>query len=242
MKIDTETLLADLRRLAAELDQPPTLQQYREHGRHSATTYYNRFGSWQSALEAAGLESRPPDSEVAEAELLADLQRIADEFDQRPTAALVNEHGTYWASTYRNHFGSWRNALEQAGFEVPDQYQAPIAEEDLLAELRRLAEELSHPPSPDEMDADGRYSSRTYQRRFDKWDDALAAAGFDSSDLDSSGLTREKLVAELCRLADELGHQPTTEEMNTHGKYSPNTYYEYFDSWTAALDEAFEEP
>ena len=236
MTIDTETLLADLRRLAAELDQPPTLQEYREHGRHSVTTYYNRFGSWQSALEAAGFESRPPDSEVAEEDLLAELQRIADEFDQRPTAALVNEHGTYWVSTYLNHFGSWQNALEQAGFEVPDQYQAPIEDEDLRAELRRLAEELGHPPSPDEMDAVGAYSSRTYQRRFDEWDDALEAAG-----LEPAGLTRAKLVAELRRLADELGHQPTTDEMNAHGKHSPNTYYEYFDSWTAALDEASEQ-
>lgn len=235
MKIDTEDLLADLRRLAAILEQPPTLQQYREHGHHSVTTYYNRFGSWQSALEAAELESRPPDSKIAEEDLLADLQRIGDEFDQRPTAALVNEYGTYWASTYRDHFGSWRNALEQAGFEVPEQYQAPIDDDDLLAELRRLADQLGHPPSHDEMDTAGMYSPRTYQRRFDEWDDALAAAG-----LESSGLTREKLVAELRRLADELGHEPTTDDMNTHGKHSPGTYYEYFDSWTAALDEAFE--
>jgi hypothetical protein len=49
-----EDLLDDIRRLAAEIGHPPTLQEYRERGEYGATTLFERFGSYRDALQEAG--------------------------------------------------------------------------------------------------------------------------------------------------------------------------------------------
>ncbi|MCS6287720.1 MAG: hypothetical protein H8K10_01940 [Nitrospira sp.] len=54
---DTEDLLADLRRVYAELGYI-SQQAYIEHGNMSRQTIRSRFGSWLNACAAAGLESR----------------------------------------------------------------------------------------------------------------------------------------------------------------------------------------
>lgn len=52
-----EELLAEIRRLAAELEQsPPPKRAMDEHGEYSSPTYHHRFGSWSNAVEEAGFE------------------------------------------------------------------------------------------------------------------------------------------------------------------------------------------
>lgn len=54
--IDEDRLIADLLRVEDELGTPPTKREYREHGRFAASTYQDRFGSWTTAIHAAGLD------------------------------------------------------------------------------------------------------------------------------------------------------------------------------------------
>lgn len=49
------------------------------------------------------------------------------------------------------------------------------------------------------------------------------------------------MIEELHRLADTLDKRRSTRDMNEHGTYSPNTYYEKFDAWSTALKIAFEQ-
>lgn len=235
MQIDTQELVADLQRVAQD-DDPPTITQYREEGKYSVTTYYNRFGSWRDAVEAAGFQPHDRTSSVPEEALITELKRISEEFERRPTAQLMNEHGKYWASTYRDHFGTWSTALNAAGFAVPGGYdEAPVERETLRTELVELADELGRRPTTDDVREYAEYSPQTYRRRFGSWADALDAAGFDPPKL-----TREELLQNLRDLRDEIGHTPTMREMNEQGKHSPNTYAKRFGSWSAALDAAFE--
>ncbi len=176
VRIADETLIQDLHRLADDLDRPPTLQELRECGEYGATTYIKRFGSWRAALETAGYEPREPESEIPKADLIAELRAVAEELDEQPSAAQMNEHGEYWVSTYRRRFGSWQAALEAAGFEnVPT--AGPIPDEELIAELRRLADDCDGAPTMAEMDDEGAFSSSTYVRRFGSWTAALEEAG-----------------------------------------------------------------
>lgn len=55
--ITTETLLADMHRVHAELGFI-NQEAYRDYGRYSAENMKHRFGSWLKACAAAGLESR----------------------------------------------------------------------------------------------------------------------------------------------------------------------------------------
>jgi AraC-like DNA-binding protein len=47
----------------------------------------------------------------------------------------------------------------------------------------------------------------------------------------------EELVAEYYRLEKKLGHTPSFDEMNEHGKYSPTLYVVRFGSWSGFVQE-----
>lgn len=113
-----EELLGALTDLAEELGRTPKAGEMQSEGPHHPSTYHRRFGSWNEALERAGLKinQRRVDSDSAEDELTEALRELADG-DTAPTTAEMEERGRYSAVTYYNHFGSWNEAVDAAGFE-----------------------------------------------------------------------------------------------------------------------------
>lgn len=109
-----------------------------------------------------------------------------------------------------------------------------IPEEDLLAEIDRLADG-DDPPSAIDMREEGQYSDVTYQNRFGSWEAALEAAGFEPTGMIYS---EEKLLADLREMGQELGRPPSSGEMRTEGPHSAKTYQRRFGSWAGALDAA----
>ena len=178
MRYSNTELLAEIHRLADEFGHPPTLNEVREYGEYAATTYYNRFGSWQEAVQAAGYESREPDSKVPKDKLLDELQRLKDALGEQPSAPQMDDHGEYWASTYRNRFGSWNAAIEAAGFE-PLTGDTKVPSSELIAEIRRLADTRGDPPTFRDMNEEGEFGAKTYVRQFGSWNAAIKAAGFE---------------------------------------------------------------
>ena len=77
---------------------------------------------------------------VSDAELLAELHRLAGDDNEPPTATDLRERGSHSVQTYVSRFGSWRDALSEAGFEPPP--SQGVTTEELLADLRRLPDEL----------------------------------------------------------------------------------------------------
>lgn len=240
MRLNEEELIKELHRLADELGRAPTLQEFRDEGEYSATTYYDRFGSWREALEAAGFKSREPESKIPQEDLLAELLRLADDFDDSLSISLMNAHGKYSASTYQLEFGSWNTALETAGFEPnPTVADKQIPREDLLEDVERIAEDLGEQPTYLDVKRRGKYGERTYIRRFGSWSAALEEAGFDPMK-NQNYVPDEQLLDDLNRLADELGRRPTSEDVVEHGNHSLATYQRHFGSWSAAVEAAFE--
>lgn len=236
-------LIEDIRAVAAEVGEKPTLNDYREHGIAAVTTIYSHFDSWQNALESAGYEPREPDSEVTEEELLTELNRLADELGDRPTATDMNDHGAYWVSTYRRAFGSWNKALEAAGIDSsPSQDRQPVSDEELLKELKRVAENVDGTPDARAMVQYGEHSANTYIRRFGSWNDAVTEAGFEpNTEVGTETVSTEALIDELHRIADEIGHRPVVDDLRDHGEHALRTYQERFGSWSAALAAAFDD-
>lgn len=110
-KIPDRDLLDDLQRVADDLGRSPTKAELREHGRYSDKTYQNRFGTWNNALEAAGLETH----ERSDSELLEELRRLTVELGSPPKVKHMKERGEYGVVTYYRRFGSWDDALDEAG-------------------------------------------------------------------------------------------------------------------------------
>lgn len=110
-QIPDRELLAELQRLASELDRSPTREDMVEHGRYSDTVYRNRFGSWNKALEQAMLDTR----ELSDAELRRALRALATDLNRVPRAKDMAEYGDHAPVTYHRRFGSWLDALDDAG-------------------------------------------------------------------------------------------------------------------------------
>jgi len=72
------------------------------------------------------------------------------------------------ATTYRKHFGSWAEALEQVGLQPVSNQRCST--EELLGRLRDCADELGHTPTKSEVDAQVDVpSSTTHRDRFGSW-------------------------------------------------------------------------
>jgi len=110
-QIPDRELLAELQCLDERLDHPPRRADMKQEGEYSDTVYQNRFGSWNAALEHAMLDTQS----ISDDELKRELQRLADDLGQVPRAEDMDSHGEYSAVTYHRRFGSWLDALGEAG-------------------------------------------------------------------------------------------------------------------------------
>jgi len=178
--ISRDALLDALEALADDLGETPTRKDMNDRGRYSHQPYYTEFGSWNDALDAAGFD--PNHRELSDAELIDAMQDLADDLGRPPTVEEMNEQGEYHGVTYADRFGTWLDAREAAGFDGEEQRWNPRnTDEELLAELHRLADELGCAPTQAEMNELGEYSVHPYYNRFDTWRQALAEAGFNLS-------------------------------------------------------------
>lgn len=169
----------------------------------------------------------------SDAELLTAIQELADEYGRPPSLQEITDETKYSRSVFYSHFGSWQNAVEEAGYD-PRSPQQAASKDDLIAELQRLTEELGHQPSIHEMNEHGAYWGSTYKNHFDSWQAAIEAAGLDTSKV-MSKVSREDLTAELKRLDEAVEGKPTVTQMAQDGKYDPKTYYRTFGSWPNSL-------
>lgn len=233
-------LLEHLHALADAIDGVPKASEMDAHGTHSTQDYYREFGAWDDVLEAADLDRR--------ADMLDALRHVAMTVGESPTTRQINEHGRYSAGTYSKEFGSLDAARDAAAIDellaesssvTPREETATDngtttadepTQDELLEEITRLDDGTHLYPYPSDMDQRGQFSAYDCQQAFDSWDDALDAAAIDKE---------ARLVEDLQRVQSELGHVPSTTEMNHHGRVSAATYATAFGSWdaaTAALD------
>lgn len=169
-------------------------------------------------------------------ELVAEIDRVAEIVNQAPTLSEFREHASHSATTYYRRFGSWQDALEAAGYE-PHEANKRVPTPDLLEAINCLVDEDNEPPTAAEMNAHGMYEVSTYQRRFSSWNEAVKQAGYEPR-TKGTPISQEDLLAEIRRLADNLGRRPTFEDMTEQGMYAAATYSRRFGSWTAAVDTA----
>lgn len=169
------TLLDALAELQNNLGRSPTPDEMDKNGPFSVTTYQNHFSSWVEALRAAGLKPHRK-TDLSEAELFDEIHRLRDELGRIPTAPDIRQYSDYSVQSYRGKFGSWNNALSEAGYQ-PTSFRH-IDAKDLIDEIHRLHDLLGHVPKTDHMDELGKYGKSTYRVRFGSWTEAVRIAGY----------------------------------------------------------------
>lgn len=111
--LTSEELLEDLQRVAQVMGKKSvSFGEYRRHGRCGSETLRLRFGSWNKALSAAGLEVRYP-RKISNQELFENLERVWQALGRQPWQSdMVKPLSAFTSTPYENRFGGWRKALE----------------------------------------------------------------------------------------------------------------------------------
>lgn len=128
---------------------------------------------------------------------VAELQRVAAALNSRTLSrSAFDKHGTISSAAVEATFGTWNEGIAAAGLVPLPQGGLPKAEErrlerlgrspttsptalsddELLADLLRLAAELGKRPSGNQVAAKGKFSRDAYQRRWGSIEAAYVVA------------------------------------------------------------------
>jgi predicted restriction endonuclease len=112
MRVSDQELINDLVRVAGILGKGSvSCPKYKEHGSYSHTTQSLRFGSWNKAIEAAGLAITH--DAVSEEQLFENLLRLWEHYGRQPRRRELGiAPSTISQSPYTLRFGSWTAALK----------------------------------------------------------------------------------------------------------------------------------
>jgi Homing endonuclease associated repeat len=167
----------------------------------------------------SGLRRRYSDEEI-----LAQLRSAAGRLGRSPTMRefAADPRARVHPQTVIDRFGSWNRAKRLAGL-VPRRY---ATKEELLAQLRRLGEELGRTPTGRDLDERrGTLPSKSlYWHTFGSLTNALRAAGFDVLRGDERF---DRALAQGERLARRLGRLPRLADWSRARKRDPRLLSEW---------------
>ena len=111
-------------------------------------------------------------------ELIDQIRVVTELLDGRITYEAFNTHPfTASGPTVTKRFGSWSTALETAGVKVTNP-RTTYTEEELLDQIRLVADEVGRAPSVSDLDSHPETASGSvFIHRFDSIEDALVKAG-----------------------------------------------------------------
>ena len=112
MPVSNDDLLTDLRRVASASGRGTVGQiEYSTDGKFSESTVVRRFGSWNKALAAAGLEISY-EVNISDERLFENLLSLWQHYARQPRRAeLAKPPSTISQNPYNRRFGSWTAAL-----------------------------------------------------------------------------------------------------------------------------------
>jgi hypothetical protein len=118
-----------------------------------------------------------------------------------------------------------------------NKYHRNVPDDELITDLKRVADELHKSPTLDEYNELGAYHSTTLTRRFGSWFKVLEIAGL-SKTRSPINISWEELFKNLEEVWIKLGRQPRYQEIQKPlSRYSAGTYENRFGTWRNALEE-----
>lgn len=116
--ISRNKLIDFIRMFHDEEDEKLTLSNFMDHPEYpSSTPIYNRFESWNDALEKAGLSNDRPHTYTRD-EMLDELRRFKSEHGQIKSEDFKQHPDYPGIKPIYRIFGSWNEALNKAGIEI----------------------------------------------------------------------------------------------------------------------------
>ncbi|WP_164471898.1 DUF5797 family protein [Halosimplex salinum] len=140
-------------------------------------------GTTQSKFGTESDTTRDPEQEdPTESELLDEIRRLRTTLGDVPTKIELANQGDYSISQYENTFGSWSDAVREAGYDPQGSKQRKYTRDDVVAGLRDVASTLNKPPSVNDINEHAPFSATVVYNYFDSIGEARRAAGVDQVD------------------------------------------------------------
>lgn len=173
-------LIIALQLKASALGHTPSKAECDQDDSMPSTYMYMRiFGSWNNAIQEAGLIAykHVKPGTWTESRIITALQLKAQELGHKPRLYDIDQDESMPASeTIKRVFGSWSEALNQAGFE--SNKVGKTEDSELIRLLQEKASEIGATPPQRVVDQDPNMPcSSVYKRRFGSWNAAIKAAG-----------------------------------------------------------------
>lgn len=118
--IPVEEVILDLQKVSQKIGKRTfNSSEYNTNGNYSSDILFRKFGTWNNALVAAGLE--PFDhplgggtkNKISEYQCVEEIERVWIELGRQPTTTdIKNGASKYSLHVFERRFGSWRKALE----------------------------------------------------------------------------------------------------------------------------------
>ena len=113
--ITDSELIEDIISVAKKIGKDKiTIEDYSKHGKYSSSTLQQRFKSWFTVLEKAGLKPTRSQFDIPEEDLFKNIAAVWIKLGRQPgnkdMKAPISKHG---GTTYVRHFGTWMNALRK---------------------------------------------------------------------------------------------------------------------------------
>ena len=107
---------------------------------------------------------------------------------------------------------------------------------ELLEDLKNVANKIDKPPTIAEYNKNGKFESSVYIRRFGSWNNCLSKLGMS---LNNKQWSEEELLTNMEKVWQSLGKQPSRRDMDNKSisKISSGAYTRFYKNWTSALNQ-----
>lgn len=257
-KYTEDQLIADLQRIK-ELHGGQYFTQafYKaNNGIYSVKTFKKYFKcSWQTLLKSQlsivpaviqkikvrkyKFNGKKRVSQFSDENLFHEMKRVWDILGRRPSYGEFKIMGRIGSKIYERRFGRWTSAIEwfysQSGYSSLGLGGFNATPQLLLAELEKLAQrDRTGILTFDRYrELGGLYSIGTFQKHFGSWRAVVEKIGRRHGH--TGRYSDEELFAEMQRLWEMYGRQPTYKEMNKEGAISSKAFQNRFGTWIRAV-------
>lgn len=141
--VSSEEILSDIRRVARLLaPKPVSFRAYNESGAYGASTAALRFGTWNKAVLAAGLEMGS-ERDISDERLFGNLMCLWEHYGRQPRVReLSRSPSAISYGPYERRFHSWTSALEQFVIYANSKGALPPTPDEII-ESRQLGRTIS---------------------------------------------------------------------------------------------------
>lgn len=199
--------------------------------------------------EKMRFEPKRTSGKISDDELLQEIARVVRLFGgETPTQAEFIKKFEYSMYPIRRRFGSYKKALEHAGFKPPEsKYTRQRVIED-LKRILSLSEKFAFSGDFYKKNG-GLYSVETVKSILNSnWEGVMAQIGakprpyiirttvLGKKRRENATLTRDDLLEEIGRIWKEKGQRPTYGEFRSASKFGMRIYERTFGSWKKAIE------